>query len=85
MVVASAREGGIRLEAPAGSRFGLEAESRRGAVDLDAPGLEVTGTDAGPPRRATAVMGGGGPTVKLVADEDVVVTAGSARPPAEQP
>jgi hypothetical protein len=82
----SAREGGIRLEVPAGSRFELEAESRRGELDLDAPGLDVTVSDSGPPGRATGMVGGGGGTkVTLTADDDVTVTGGSPAPPAEQP
>jgi hypothetical protein len=84
-VTASAREGGIRLEVPAGSRFELEAESRRGKLDLDAPGLDVTVSDSGPPSRATGLIGGGGAKVRLAADDDVTVTAGSTALPAEQP
>lgn len=84
-ITASAREGGIRLEVPAGSRFELEAESRRGKLDLDAPGLDVTVSDSGPPSRATGLIGGGGAKVRLAADDDVTVTAGSTALHAEQP
>jgi hypothetical protein len=81
----SAREGGIRLAVPPGSRFELEAESRQGEVDLDVPGLEVTDSEAGPPGRAFARLGEGGPRVRLTADDDVTVEAGAASLPAEQP
>jgi DUF4097 and DUF4098 domain-containing protein YvlB len=81
----TAREGTVRLEVPPGSRFNLEAESRRGEIEVDAPGLEVTASDPGPPSRARGVTGGGGPTVKLIADDDVTVAAGSATLPATLP
>ena len=61
--------GGIRLEVPAGSRFDLEAEARRGDVDVDVPGLSVT--RSGNAARSAARVGGGGSLVKLSADGDV--------------
>ncbi len=85
VVTATVREGGVRLEVPAGSRFELEAESRHGEIDIDAPGLDVTVSDPGPSSRATGLMGGGGAKVRLAADQDVTVTAGSPALPAEQP
>jgi DUF4097 and DUF4098 domain-containing protein YvlB len=84
-LTAIAREGAVRLEVPPGSRFDLQAESRQGELDIDVPGLEVTASDPGPPSRARGEMGGGGVTVKLTADDDVTVAAGSATLPAEQP
>ncbi len=84
-LTATAREGAVRLEVPPGSRFDLQVESRQGELDIDVPGLEVTASDPGPPSRARGVMGGGGETVNLTADDDVTVAAGSATLPAEQP
>jgi hypothetical protein len=84
-VTADVREGAVRLEVPEGSSFELEAESRRGQLDLDVPGLEVTTSDAGPPHRAAGTMGTGAAKVRLTADDDVEVVAGSPSPPAEQP
>ena len=81
----SARDGGIRLEVPAGSRFELEAESRRGTVEVDVPELDVAGPDSGEHGLTTGTIGGGGARVRLTADEDVTVTAGSTALPAEQP
>ncbi len=65
-----ATSGGIRLEVPSGSRFDLEAEARRGDVEVDFPGLSLTRTDK---RRAHGSVGGGGHLVKLSADGDVTV------------
>ena len=62
--------GGIRLEVPSGSRFDLEAEARRGDVEVDVPGLSLTRTEK---RRAHGSVGGGGRLVKLSADGDVIV------------
>jgi hypothetical protein len=84
-ITATAREGAVRLEVPAGSRFELQAESRRGELDLDAPGLDVTVSESGPPSRATGLTGGGGARVRLTADHDVTVVAGPTPLPAEQP
>jgi ferric-dicitrate binding protein FerR (iron transport regulator) len=81
----SAKDGAVRLEVPAGSRFELEAESVRSEVDLDVPELDVTLSDSGTRSRATGVMGGGGARVKLSADNDVTVAAGPTDLPAEQP
>jgi hypothetical protein len=82
---ASSRGGEVHLTVPPGSRFELEAESRQGEVNLDVPGLEVTDSEPASPARAFARLGGGGPRVRLVADDDVTVEAGAASLPAEQP
>jgi DUF4097 and DUF4098 domain-containing protein YvlB len=84
-VSASATRGGIRLEVPAGSRFELEAESRRGELVFDLPELDRPTSDEAPGGRASGRIGGGGARVKLTADDDVKVEAGSATPPAEKP
>jgi hypothetical protein len=84
-ISASAREGEVHLAVPPGSRFVLEAESRQGEVHLDVPGLEVTDSEPGPPGRAFARSGRGGPRVRLTADGDVTVEAGAIPLPAEQP
>ncbi len=64
------QRGGIRLEVPAGSRFELEAEARRGDVEVEVAGLTLTRTDK---RRAHGSVGSGGILVKLSADGDVTV------------
>jgi hypothetical protein len=64
-----ARNGGIRLEVPAGSRFELQAEARRGDVDVDVAGLTLTRSD----KTARGSAGTGGALVKLSADGDVTV------------
>jgi len=67
--------GGIRLQVPAGSRFQLEAQAQRGAVEVDVPGLTVTRTDD---RHVQGSLGGGGSVVRLHADGDVTVEAHTA-------
>lgn len=84
-VAASATRGGIRLEVPAGSRFELEAESRGGDLLLDLPELDRSASDAGPGRRASGTVGGGGARIKLTADDDIKLEAGSVTLPAEKP
>jgi len=64
-----ARNGGIRLEVPAGSRFELQAEARRGDVEVDVAGLTLTRSD----KSAHGSVGTGGALVKLSADGDVNV------------
>jgi DUF4097 and DUF4098 domain-containing protein YvlB len=67
--------GGIRLEVPAGSRFVLEATSRRGEVQVEVPGITITRTQPG---RVQGSLAGGGSTVKLSAEGgDVSVEARS--------
>lgn len=70
------RHGGIHLAVPAGSRFNLEAEARRGEVQIDVPGLTVSRPDS---RRATGSIGGGGSLVKLSADGDVTLEERAAK------
>ena len=60
--------GGIHLEVPVGSRFDLDAETRRGEVRAEVPGLTVTRSEA---RRVSGTMAGGGNAVSLTADGDV--------------
>lgn len=73
--------GGIEVEVPPASRFQLEAESRRGEVDVDVPGL-VLSPSADHPRgetRVTGTLGGGGSLLRLQAEHgDVRVRAGLA-------
>lgn len=84
-VSASAKKGEIRLEVPAGSRFELEAESRRGELLFDVPELDSSVSGPGAGGRATGTIGGGGARVTLTADGDVTLASGSAAPPAEAP
>jgi DUF4097 and DUF4098 domain-containing protein YvlB len=84
-VSATAKQGEIRLEVPAGSRFELEVESRRGELLFDVPELDSSVSDSGAGGRATGKIGGGGARVKLTADDDVRLEAGSSAPPAEKP
>jgi hypothetical protein len=81
----SVRRGGVRLEVPPGSRFDLEAESRRGDLLVDVPELDRSGSDATDGGRATGTIGGGGVLVKLTADDDVTLAARRSAPPAEKP
>lgn len=80
-VTATAKRGALRLEVPAGSRFVLEADSRKGDLVLDVPELERA-PGQGP---ATGTIGGGGATVRLTADDDVTIVPGGSAPPAEKP
>jgi len=71
-VSVKASNGGIELEVPPGSRFRLDAETRRGSLDVDVPGLAVSFVDRD---HATGVLGGGGSLVHLAADHgDIKVT-----------
>jgi DUF4097 and DUF4098 domain-containing protein YvlB len=72
-ITASASGGEIRLEVPAGSHFDLEALSRDGDLKLDAPGLVTQGAEATHRAPVSGRMGGGGVTVRLTADGDVVL------------
>jgi DUF4097 and DUF4098 domain-containing protein YvlB len=67
--------GAIRLQVPRGSRFQLDAQAERGAVEVDVPGLKITRTDD---RHVQGSLGGGGSVVKLHADGDVTVEAHTA-------
>jgi DUF4097 and DUF4098 domain-containing protein YvlB len=72
-VYARSRHGGIRLEVPPDSGFDLTAESSRGEVEVDLPGLAVMESR---PRRLTGRLGAGGASVALSAENgDVRVTA----------
>ncbi|MGD8898322.1 MAG: hypothetical protein PVJ73_20000, partial [Acidobacteriota bacterium] len=77
------KRGGVRLEVPPGSHFELEAESRRGDLLLDLPGLDRSGSGAA--GRATGTLGEGGARVRLTADDDVALAEASSAPPAEMP
>ena len=72
-VTATASHGGIRLQVPRESRIDLEAAAPGGEVQVDVPGLVLSGTEAG---RASGKLGGGGSAVRLTADHgDVRVEA----------
>jgi hypothetical protein len=77
------KRGGVRVEVPPGSHFELEAESRRGDLLLDLPGLDRSGSGAA--GRATGTLGEGGARVRLTADDDVALAEASSAPPAEMP
>jgi DUF4097 and DUF4098 domain-containing protein YvlB len=86
-VTASATQGEVRLDVPEGSRFDLEAESKRGDLSAEVPGLvpsETTGRP-GHGRRLTGKLAGGGPAVRLRADGDVTLEPTSAGPVADRP
>ena len=63
-VWASALNGAVRLEVPAGSRFVLDAAAQPGEVQVDVPGLVLTSTSAG---LTKGEIGGGGSSVHLQA------------------
>jgi hypothetical protein len=86
-VTASATHGEVRLDVPEGSRLDLDAESRRGELRADVPGLAATeeAREAGRGHRLTGKLGGGGATVRLRADGDVVLEAKPAGPIADRP
>ena len=63
-VWASAAQGAVRLEVPAGSRFVLDATAEPGEVRVDVPGLVLTSTTAGVTK---GEIGGGGSSVHLQA------------------
>jgi hypothetical protein len=80
----SARAMEVSLDVPPGSRFDLDAESERGELRLDLPALETVSPDQKGRSRATATVGGGGATVRLRGEGDVVVESrGAAATPAE--
>ena len=81
-VTAQAKGGEVHLEVPEGSRFDLDAESRRGELSVQVPGLTTSET-GGEPGRAHHVAGkldGGGASVHLRADGDVTLEAKPAGP-----
>jgi DUF4097 and DUF4098 domain-containing protein YvlB len=83
----SVAHGEASLGAPEGSHFDLEAQSRRGEARADVAGLALseTGGEPGRGHRILGRLGGGGPTVRLRADGDVVVEAAPALPIADGP
>jgi hypothetical protein len=86
-VKASATNGEVRLEVPAGSRFDLDAESRHGELSAEVPGLTTSpaGGEPGRGHRATGQLAGGGVAVHLRADGDIALTATTAGPIADRP
>jgi len=86
-VTASATHGEVHLDVPEGSRFDLDAESRRGDLRAEVPGL-ATSESGGEPGRAHRVvgkLGGGGAAVRLRADGDVTLEAKPVGPIADHP
>jgi DUF4097 and DUF4098 domain-containing protein YvlB len=85
-VTASATNGEVRLDVPEGSRFDLDAESRRGELSTQVPGLTASETGGQPGRahRVAGHMAGGGPAVRLRADGDITLEAGAAGPIADR-
>lgn len=86
-ITASATSGELRLEVPQGSRFDLDAESRRGELRADVPGLASPETAGEPGRghRMAGRLGADGAVVRLRADGDVVLEAKPAGPIADRP
>jgi hypothetical protein len=95
-ITASVTNGELHLGVPDGSRFELDAESRRGELRTDVSGLAAPETEheRGRGQRLAGKLGGGGPLVHLRADGDVVLEAkpasaiadrGIARPSATPP
>jgi hypothetical protein len=76
-LTASAKGGEVRLDVPDGSRFDLDAESRRGELSTKVPGFTAseTGGEPGRAHRVAGRMGGGGAVVRLRADGDVSLEA----------
>ncbi len=74
-LTASATNGEVHLNVPDGSRFDLDAESRRGELRTDVPGLAAAETvrEHGRGQRLAAKLAGGGALVRLRADGDVVL------------
>jgi DUF4097 and DUF4098 domain-containing protein YvlB len=85
-VTASATQGELRLEVPDGSRFDLDAESRRGELSTQVPGLTTseTGGEPGRAHRVAGQLAGGGVSVRLRADGDVTLEARAAGPIADR-
>jgi DUF4097 and DUF4098 domain-containing protein YvlB len=81
-VWASAAQGAVRLEVPAGSRFVLDATAEPGEVQVDVPGLVVTSTTAG---AAKGEIGGGGSSVHLQARHGDVRVQAAATTAAKNP
>ena len=78
-ITVNVRNGSASLRVPDGSRASVEAESRRGDVRSEVAGFTVPDEERhGRGRQVTGAIGGGGPTVKLHADDDVVFDAHGA-------
>jgi hypothetical protein len=74
-LTASVSSGELHLAVPDGSRFDLDAESRRGELRTDVAGLAAPETEHGRGQRLSGKLGGGGALVRLRADGDVVLEA----------
>ena len=86
-VTVSATQGEVHLDVPEGSRFDLEAESRRGELRADVPGLTTseTGGEPGRAHRVAGKLAGGGIAVRLHADGDVTLEGKPAGPISDRP
>ena len=86
-VTVSVTQGDVRLDVPEGSRFDLDAESRRGELSAEVPGLTTSETDGKPGRghHVAGKLAGGGIAVRLRADGDVTLEAKPAGPIADRP
>jgi hypothetical protein len=86
-VIVSATQGEIHLDVPEGSRFDLEAESRRGELRAEVPGLTTseTGGERGRAHRVAGKLAGGGIAVRLRADGDVTLEGKPAGPISDRP
>ena len=80
--------GEASLTVPEGSRVSLQAQSRRGEVRSELPGLAAPGSEEGERgrgHRLQAQLGGGGATVTVHADGDVTLESQAASTIADQP
>ncbi len=86
-VTVSVTQGEVRLDVPEGSRFDLDAESRRGELSAEVPGLTTseTGGEPGHAHRLAGTLAGGGVAVRLRADGDVTLEAKPAGSIADRP
>jgi DUF4097 and DUF4098 domain-containing protein YvlB len=85
-VTAQAKNGEVRLEVPEGSRFELDAESRRGELSTQVQGFTASESGGQPGRghRVAGKLAGGGATVRLRADGDVTLESKPAGPIADR-
>jgi hypothetical protein len=77
-IAAKATHGEVALEVPEGSRFDLEAESQRGEVQGELPGITAE-REGRRGQKAAGRHAGGGPRVRLTADGDVRLEPRPAR------
>ena len=86
-VTVSVTQGEVRFDVPEGSRFDLDAESRRGELSAKVPGLTTseTGGEPGRAHRMAGALAGGGIAVRLRADGDVTLESTPAGPIADRP